>query len=196
MARPGRKEHVLDAAVTLFGRKGYHGTTVRDIARESGMLSGSLYAHIDGKEDLLFEIVARAADRFMVAVQPIAGGFGPASDKLRRAMAAHIRVVAGSRDAATVFLHEWTALSPQRRALIAEKRDAYEALFARIIREGVDCGEFRPLDERFARLTVLSALNWLYAWYTPGGPLGSDEVADKFAELFLEGFRQEGACRS
>lgn len=194
MPRPGRKESMLEAAVTLFGQKGYHGTTVRDIAAESGMLSGSLYAHIQGKEDLLFQVVERAAERFMAAVEPIAFGPGPASDKLKRAMAAHIGVVADSRDAATVFLQEWKALSPERRAAIGARRDRYEALYAHIIREGVATGEFRPLDERFARLAVLSVLNWLDEWYTPAGPLGPDAIAETFAGLFLEGFGGKGGA--
>lgn len=196
MARPGRREHVLESAVALFSRKGYHGTTVRDIAEESGMLSGSLYAHIAAKEDLLYEIVLAAARQFTEAVQPIAQGPGSAGERLRRAMAAHLQVVAGSLEAATVFLHEWKALSPQRREAVVARRREYEQLFARIIREGVEAGEFRPVDERFARLLVLSAVNWLYEWYDPAGPLGPEAVAERFAELMLHGFLQkEGASQ-
>jgi AcrR family transcriptional regulator len=195
MARPGRKENVLEAAVTLFSRKGYHGTTVRDIAVESGMLSGSLYAHISSKEDLLYEVVLRAADQFMTAVQPIAESSLTPSEKLRQAMAAHLRVVASSLDAATVFMHEWKALSDERRAQVAERRNAYEQLFAGIIREGITSGEFREVDEKFARLLIMSAVNWLYEWYNPDGPLGPDEVANKFADLLLKGFQREGGGR-
>ncbi len=192
MARRGRKEEVLEAAVALFSRKGYHATTVRDIADEAGMLSGSLYAHISSKEDLLYAIVMRAADSFMAALEPIVTGEGDAATKLRMAMRAHLRVVAGSLEAATVFMHEWKALSEERRQKVAERRNAYEQLLAAIIQQGIDSGEFRPVDAKFARLLVLSAVNWLYEWYDPAGPLGPDEVADKFADLILQGFRQEG----
>ncbi len=187
MPRPGRKENLLEAAVSLFSRKGYHGTTVRDIAVEVGMLSGSLYAHISTKEDLLYEIVLRASDQFTAAVEPIVGSEGSASEKLRRAMAAHIGVVAQSLEGATVFMHEWKALCDERRQVIAEKRNAYERLFAQIIRQGIESGEFHPVDEKFSRLLILSAVNWLYEWYNPGGPLGPEAVADKFADLLLEG---------
>lgn len=182
----------MAAAVALFSRKGYHGTTVRDIAEESGMLSGSLYAHISTKEDLLFDIVLKAADRFMAAVLPIVAGEGAAADKLRWAMAAHMRVVGESLEAATVFLHEWKALSPERRAVAAGRRAAYEALFAEIIRRGADAGEFAVADPKFARLLVLSAVNWLYEWYDPAGPLPPEAVADRFADLLLTGFSQRG----
>jgi TetR/AcrR family transcriptional regulator, cholesterol catabolism regulator len=187
MPRAGRKENVLEAAVALFSHKGYHGTTVRDIAEESGMLSGSLYAHITSKEDLLFEITRRAANQFMDALEPIVAGPGSAAGKLQAAIAAHLRVVAGSLEAATIFLHEWKALAPERRVVIAERRTAYERLLGQIIRQGVESGEFRPVDEKFARLLVLSAVNWLYEWYDPAGPLGPDEVADRFATLIFGG---------
>lgn len=191
MARPGRKVNVLAAAVSLFSRKGYHGTTVRDIAVQSGMLSGSLYAHIAAKEDLLFEIVLQAAREFMAAVQPITLATGPAAGKLRAAMAAHLRVMSGSRDRATVFMHEWKALSPERRESAARYRDDYESLWAVMIREGIDSGEFRPVDQKFARLLVLSALNWVYQWYDPAGPMGPDALADRFADLILIGLQTE-----
>ncbi|HWI65259.1 MAG TPA: TetR/AcrR family transcriptional regulator [Symbiobacteriaceae bacterium] len=187
MPRHGRKEDVVAAAVALFSRKGYHGTTVRDIALESGMLSGSLYAHIESKEDLLYEIVLGAAERFMAAVGVALDSRQPAAAKLRGAMKGHLRVMAESREAAAIFMHEWKALSPERRAVIAEKRRNYEGAFAAIIAEGVAVGDFRPVDEKFARLLVLSAVNWLYQWYDPSGPLGPDAVADRFADLIVHG---------
>ena len=196
MPRPGRKEQVLEAAAALFSRKGYHSTTVRDIAEESGMLSGSLYAHFAGKEEMLFAIVERSADQFVAAAQPIVHGPGPASAKLRAAMAAHLQVVASSLDAATIFLHEWKVLSPDRRAVVKAKRSAYESLLAQIIHQGVASGEFRPVDEKFARLLVLSAVNWLYEWYDPAGPLGPEAVADKFAQLLLHGLISGGGGES
>ncbi|MFZ5826620.1 MAG: TetR/AcrR family transcriptional regulator [Bacillota bacterium] len=191
MPRPGRRDEMLEAAVALFSRKGYHGTTIREISDEVGIQSGSLYAHFSSKEDLLFEIVMQAADQFMGSITPIADGPGPAADRLKRAMAAHIAVVSSSPEAATVFLHEWRALTPERRAIVADRRAEYERQLARIIRQGVESGEFRPIDEGFTRLLVLSAVNWVYQWYRPGGPLGPDEVADRFHKIILRGIESD-----
>jgi AcrR family transcriptional regulator len=194
MPRPGRKDDVVAAAITLFSRKGYHSTTVRDIAEESGMLSGSLYAHIASKEELLYQIVLQAAERFMAGITPIVSGPGTAAAKLRAAMGAHLQVMAGDRDAAAIFLHEWKALTGDRRALVAARRREYERQFAAIIGQGIAGGEFRAVEEKFARLLVLSAVNWLYEWYDPAGPLGPDELAGKFADLILQGLAKQGGA--
>jgi TetR/AcrR family transcriptional regulator, cholesterol catabolism regulator len=190
MPKQGRKDEVLAAAIALFSRKGYHGTTVREIADEAGMLSGSLYAHYASKEEMLFDIVQRAAEQFITGIAPIVASDQPASAKLRSAMRSHLAVMAQSRDAAAIYLHEWKALTGERRTIIATKRNAYEDGLAAIIREGAATGQFRPVDAKFARLLVLSALNWLYQWYDPAGPLGPDAVADKFADLLLHGLAQ------
>lgn len=192
MTRTARKEQVLQAAAVLFSRKGYHGTTVRDIGEESGMLSGSLYAHIDRKEDLLYELVVRAAQRFQAAVRPVVEGEGTAAEKLERAMVGHLQVVAESLEHARVFLREWRALTGDRWKAAAALRSQYEELLAAIIHQGVVSGEFRPVDEKSARLLVLGALNWTYEWYDPAGPLGPEAIAKRFADIVVEGLRNRG----
>ena len=187
-----RKEQIYSTARSLFSERGYHATTVRDIARELNMQGGSLYAHIESKEDVLWEIVNRAAEQFLGAVEPIvASGKSPA-DKLRDMVRAHVQVVADNLADATVFLHEWKFLGEERRQAIAERRDRYENLYRRVIEEGVRSGTFAPTDPKMAALLVLSAVNWLPQWYKSSGPLSPPEVADRFSELVLRGLEPRG----
>src|SRR5690606_38672840 len=113
MAQRG-PEAILKAAVELFSEKGYHATSMRDIAQRLGMQAGSLYAHIKSKDDLLFTILERAADQFMNAVRQAlrsaeAQRLG-AADRLRLAMRAHFAVMADNLATATVFFHELKAV--------------------------------------------------------------------------------------
>ena len=89
-----RKEQIYSTARSLFSERGYHATTVRDIARELNMQGGSLYAHIESKEDVLWEIVNRAAEQFLGAVEPIVASDKSPADKLRDMVRAHVQVVA------------------------------------------------------------------------------------------------------
>ncbi|HVL81511.1 MAG TPA: TetR/AcrR family transcriptional regulator, partial [Actinomycetota bacterium] len=70
-------------------------------------------------------------------------------------------------------------------------RERYERLWAHIVDEGVSAGAFRSTDPRFARLLILSAANWMYQWYDPGGALGPDELADRFTDLILAGLAED-----
>ncbi len=184
-----RKRQIEDVASGLFSTKGYAATSVRDIARAVDLQGGSLYAHISSKEDVLWNIVSRAAERFHAAVRPLANGDEPAAQRLRKMIRAHIHVITDDSEHALVFLHEWRFLSPERRAQIARQRDAYEAYWRAVIGEGMAEGELRDCDPKMAGLGILSALNGIAQWYRPHGPLAPDAIAQSFADLFLTGLR-------
>jgi TetR/AcrR family transcriptional regulator, cholesterol catabolism regulator len=179
LARRGR---IRQEAARLFGRRGYHATSMRDIGQAAGLQAGSLYAHIASKEDLLYEIVVQSANQFLGKLAAIGAEEISAEDRLRRAMRAHVSVVAGSLDEAWVFHHEWKALTGPRREEVRRLRRRYERLWDRIVRALPGA-----VDPRFARLLVLSAANWTYTWYRPDGPLSPEEVADRFTDLLLVG---------
>ncbi|RAL26946.1 TetR/AcrR family transcriptional regulator [Thermoflavimicrobium daqui] len=188
MGKVKRKEEILTTACHLFSQKGYHGTTMRDISEACGILAGSLYTHIRSKEDLLYEITDRGAQSFLQSLQQVVNSEKSAAEKLRLALRAHIQVVAENIEAATVFFHEWKALTGERRKQIQKKRDQYELMWKQILLEGIQSGELHDLDGKFARLLLLSVGNWLYQWYKPDGKLSVDEIVDRFMTILLYGF--------
>lgn len=166
---------------------------MQQLADGLGMLRGSLYAHIESKEDLLFEIVDRGADRFLGRLDEIAGSTAPTKEKLRSAVLAHVETVGEQIEAATVFLNEWKFLSQPRRRSIERKREKYGSMMRSIIEEGIVGGTFaKDLDARFATLHMLSTLNWLYQWYDPNGELTPMQVANSFTGMLLNGFSGGG----
>lgn len=186
-----RRQQIEDAASALFRERGYAATSVRDIAQALDMQGGSLYAHVASKEDMLWSIVIRAADRFNAEVGPIAKGELPAAAKLREMIRAHARVATSSQKDSAVFLHEWRFLSQSRRDQIAERRDGYEALFRQAIEEGIATEAFSPVDRRLAAMAILSALNGIATWYRPDGAQTADAIADQYADLFLRGLTEQ-----
>jgi AcrR family transcriptional regulator len=182
-----RREQIYNTAGALFSRRGYAATSVRDIARELDLQGGSLYAHIASKEDVLWAIVAGAAEQFFAAVRPIVATGSPAPERLRAMIAAHVGVVATQPERATVFLHDWKYLSPPRRGTIAAQRDEYGGLFRAVIAEGIAAGHFAPADPKLAATLVLSALNGIPGWFRADGPLSAEDVAEEFANMLLRG---------
>jgi AcrR family transcriptional regulator len=185
-----RRQQIEAAASALFRERGYAATSVRDIAQRINLQGGSLYAHVSSKEEMLWSIVSRAADRFQGEVEPLASSGQPAARRLREMIAAHVAVVTSVQRDAAVFLHEWRFLSAERRARMAARRDAYEALFRRTIAEGVESGELTPADPRLTAICILSALNGIATWYRPDGQMTAKQIADYYADLFLRALRR------
>ncbi|HEX5467398.1 MAG TPA: TetR/AcrR family transcriptional regulator [Candidatus Limnocylindrales bacterium] len=189
-----RRRQIEAAAGVLFRERGYVGTSVRQIAQALDLQGASLYSHVASKEDVLWSIVQRTADRFE-AVQAQAAGLGLPADRLRALIAAHVAVVATEREHAAVFLHEWRFLGPQRRAEMLRRRDAYEATVRELIAQGIADGSLRPVDPRLTAAALLSALNGIAAWYRPDGPDDPATIGQAYADLFLRGLAAPQKCR-
>ncbi len=185
-----RRDEVLQRAEELFSERGYHATSVRDIAEALNIKGGSLYAHIETKEDLLWDIVSAAADRFFDAVNPIIESDLIPVEKLRRVIGAHVRVIAGSAASASVYSTQWRHLSEPRRGRFAARRDAYEQMVRGLVRDCIREGTFADVDEKFATLLILSSINWIYQWYRADGPMTPEEIARKLTEMLFNGLRR------
>ena len=182
-----RREELTRTAARLFAERGYHGTSLADLADALGIQKASLYHHIDTKEDLLWEVARSGAAAFHAALDAVPES-PPATEKIRLALRAHLRVVAEQLDAATVFTREWRALGGERRAAFLAERRRYEERIRDLFREGVERGELRTdLDATTAALLLLSAANWAYTWLRPGA--GTDALADRFFAVLLDGMR-------
>src|SRR5215216_3911556 len=184
---PTRKDQIYAVAERLFSERGYHATTMREIARELEIEGGSLYSHISGKQELLYAIVLRGSEQFLQAAHDVLAAAGSARARLRELMRRHLAIMAASTPRAIVYFHEWHHLEPDYQAAIRARRDEYEAYVRQIIRDGVAAGEFAPHDERLIGLSVLALLNWTYQWYTPGGTWNADQLADQFFDLLMRG---------
>ena len=182
-----RRSELTREAARLFAEKGYHGTSIGDLAKALGVQKGSLYAHIASKEDLLYETMRDGAAAFQDALDAIPDEL-PATQKIRLALRGHLRVVAEQLDVATVFMREWRYLEGERRDEILAERRRYEERVRALFREGRERGELRTdLDDTAAALLVLSAANWAYTWLTPGRD--TDALADSFAAILVDGIR-------
>jgi TetR/AcrR family transcriptional regulator, cholesterol catabolism regulator len=183
-----RSEEVYAAALRLFMEKGYHATSMQDIAAAVGLYKGSLYHYIGSKEDLLVRVFERALGSLLTeAEQIVANAALCAAQQLRMILRAHVAAVAGNREALTVYLHEFRALGSDSLNEVRAQRQRYRELVAAIVERGVRVGEFAMADTDIATLGVLGMCNWVAQWYRPGGRLGPDEIADRFADLLLDG---------
>jgi AcrR family transcriptional regulator len=185
------REVILDVATRLFSETGYAGTTMREIATAVGVLPGSLYAHIDGKETLLFEIVEGGIDRFLDAAAETAGAGDPV-ERARAAIKAHLAVVAESPARTLIVFHQWRYLKGPNRARVLDKRKRYEDVFVQIVDAGIASGAFSTrIDAKITVLSILGSLNWAAEWFRPDGPEGPEGVGERLADTILWGLLRD-----
>ena len=113
-----------------------------DLAGELGVQKPSLYHHIDSKEDLLWEVASEGAAAFHAALDAVPEE-APAVERIRLALRAHLGVVAGQLDVATVFVREWRYLEGERREHFVAERRRYEERVRDLFRDGVEGSELR-----------------------------------------------------
>lgn len=178
------KTDILNIAGDLFSQRGYHGTTMRELARSLDLRGASLYSHIASKEEVLWEIVHRAAGEFLAQAEAVPQDIAP-QEQLVRLIHGHLAVIANELPNATVFFQEWKFLEQPLREKITALRDAYEGHFRRVIEEGTRQGVFHVSDTRLATLFVLSSLNWTYQWFHADGALTMEQLADQYSTLIL-----------
>ncbi len=186
-----RKQQIEKTATSLFKAKGFSATSMRDLATALGMEAASIYSHIKSKEEILQQVCFQMADKFFEALQTANAPDASATRQLKLAIAAHVEVLTLNTEASAVFLYEWRHLSEPFHGTFLGLRDTYEARFREIIRLGIQNGEFAVPDEKFAALTILSALNWIHTWYKPTGKMTPGQIAENLSEMLLHGLRSE-----
>lgn len=188
-SEPSTRERISVEAARLFARRGYHGTSIADLAHALGIRKASVYSYINGKQDLLVEVTSSGAHAFHRALDGVPTEAGPGL-ALRLALRAHLGVVCGQLDLATVWLQEWRYLAePARGRFVAERR-RYEQRIRALFEAAVSSGEIdAQIDLRHAVLMFLSVGNWAYSWMTREADV--DAEADAFWEIMLAGLQTE-----
>lgn len=182
------RDAIADVAIKLFSENGYTGTTMRDIAKAVGVLPGSLYAHIESKDQLLLEIVSEGISHFLAIEETLKGMKTSATEQLRTAIRLHMAVVAEDPERTLVVFHQWRFLEEPNRSKALSMRRRYAETFFHIIEQGKSNGEFSPLlDTRVAVFGILGALNWVPEWFSPSGPMPASEIADRLADTMILG---------
>ena len=161
------RDRLTTAAAHMFAERGYHGTSINDLAAAVGLHKSSLYAHINHKADLLADIALTGAAAFHAALDALPAG-ETAGERLELALRAHLAVVESQLDVATVWLQEWRYLSGKARDVFLCEQHRYEERIRDLFEAAVRSGELRrDLDVDDATLVFLSVANWAYTWLMP-----------------------------
>ena len=181
------REEILAAAAQIFREKGFHATSMQDIAIAVNLQKASLYHHISSKQEILLALLDRALELLISKMQEVLNFPMPPDEKLRRAIQEYLETLLEERDLASVLLLEHRSLDPEYHAKHIPKRDQFEILWRVLIQEGQSKNLFNSTDVGLVSRSLLGVLNWTITWYRDNGSFTPAELAKQYAELFLYG---------
>lgn len=181
------KELILEAAAQIIRQKGFHATSMQDIAAAVSLQKASLYHHVSSKQEILLELLDQALDMLTEEMQSVIQLDLPADKKLRLAMDSFLKLLAEHSDLVSVLLLEHRSLDEEFHTRHIARRDRYEKLWRDLVQEGIDTRIFYPFDTALTARALLGVMNWTITWYSPTGPLSVKDITSHMANLFISG---------
>lgn len=177
-----KRQAILREAAASFNRRGYHGTSLSDIAQTLGVSKAALYTYVKSKDELLFYCHWAAMDAAADSVRQAKEAGGSALEQFCGTLRNYLRMIM-SNEACYVVLLEEQALPPDKVAQIIERRDHFEAELRGLVAAGIVDGSIAPCNPKLAVFAALGAMNWVQKWYTPGGAWTSEQTVSAVIEL-------------
>ena len=185
------RDTILEAAAQIISEKGFHAASMQEIAEAVSLQKASLYYHVTSKQEILLALLDRALDILIDRMQAVLAQPLPPEGKLREAMIAYLDILTEHNTLASVLLLEHRSLDPELHDRHIPRRDKYENLWRTLIEEGIAAGVFRRNDPSFTARALLGVMNWTITWYRPEGSLSPKEIAEQYADIFLNGLLLE-----
>ncbi|MCW0215200.1 MAG: TetR/AcrR family transcriptional regulator [Pseudonocardia sp.] len=182
----GNEAAILNAALEAFGAEGFNGASMRDVAKRAGTSLSNLYNYFPSKSRLLAEVLRHANDELSARIRRAVEDAGDsAAPRLRDAVRAYVGFVVDHQVAMLVSTSEVRYLHGDDRERLIAERDETQAIFERIVAQGVADGEFRTPYPADAARAILSTVGAIAAWYRPAGRLSRGQLAEQHARYAL-----------
>jgi AcrR family transcriptional regulator len=195
-------ELILRSAARIFAEKSYHSTSMRDIARSTGVSLAGLYHYCKSKEELLFLIQDHCFGRVLQRLEERLSGESDPTTKLRIFIDNHLSFFAANMAEMKVLSHEAESLGGDLHEHVSSRKRQYTRRARKIISEVQQAAgperasrgngrlkkASRPVDTTVATYALFGMMNWIYNWYDPRGKLSVSQLVDNITRLFLSGF--------
>ena len=192
MKRKGseRRDKIIQVSVTLFEKKGFRSTTMREIAKKTGLNQGSLYYYFKSKSDILYEIYLQMMKGILEDENKLANLKISEDEKIKVIINDIINLIGTQKALTTVVYREHISLSPIHLKSLQKSSKGYRSVLEKIFIDGVKKGIFKSLDPGIVTLALVGMCNWAYMWLNQNGSVSLKEISKLFSEVFLEGIRK------
>lgn len=185
-----RRGEILRVAARVFADKGYHLSTVEDIARAMGVSKGVVYYYFRSKDEICTEVICMAIEGALARLDAVVAEPISPAEMLRKALAVHVEYNVNDEEEgyyAMLVMHDIKALSPASTRRVRELQRAYVRAFREIVQRGVMAGELANRDIGVTTLVMLTTANYITDWYRFNGRLSIDEVVKHVADQLVDG---------
>lgn len=184
--REAKRQAVLSTAAQMFNERGFHATSLDDIAARLHVTKPTLYYYVKNKDEILLACVQKGLRLTLDGIEASRAAGGNAVDQLRACMQVYADIVTQPFGMCLIRVGDEEVPEPSRSELRRMKSEIDQA-FRRLVAQGVQEGALAPCDPKITAFAIAGALSWIGRWYQPEGEYSAEEVADQCVETLLAG---------
>lgn len=185
--------HVLKTSAAIFAEKGYHSTSIRDIARDTGMSLAGLYYYFSSKEELLYLIQDYCFSNVIEDCKKLLAGVEDPVSRLRLLIENHLNYFVNNMNEMKVLSHEANSISGDLFRKVNAKKRQYVDLVMSLLSDIAREHEVGNIDLRVATFSLFGMMNWIYNWYSPRRDVDVEGLSRNIMKIFLSGILGQGA---
>jgi AcrR family transcriptional regulator len=189
--RERKREAILVAAVCMFNERGYHATSLDDVAASLGISKPVVYHYLGNKEQVLFECMSRGLEQLQDALEQARACPGPGLARLRAFLIGYAEVNMADFGRCVIRTGD-EVLSPDNRARFRASKRQIDSDLRKLVEEAVADGSAHVADVRLATFAIAGALNWPARWHEPDGSLSAHAIAERITDFLIDGMRPRG----
>lgn len=184
-----RKEQIMEIATRLFHEKGYHATSMRNLAEQLGMEAASLYNHISSKDELLQQICFGMATHYNAQMEQVENEPLTPVGRVEKMVRFHLGMMLTHFKEVYVTNRDWKHLKEPLLGNFLQQRKAYEKRFAQLVQQAIDAGEVKQLHPHAAVLTILSAVRGIEFWHRNPRNISAEQIEEDMVRILLDGLK-------
>jgi AcrR family transcriptional regulator len=176
---------IRDAGLKLIFEHGYEAMSLRQLAAEIGLQPGSLYNHIQNKQDLLFDLVKTHMEQLLAALAETMTPAGTPIARLQTFVDFHVSYHVARKQEVFISYSELRSLSPENHAAVVKMREAYEHVLIQVLQDGTANGSFAVQDVRVTAFGILAMLSGVCSWFNPQGRLSKQAISALYSDMVI-----------
>lgn len=185
--REAKRRAVLRAAVQMFNERGFHATSLEDVAASLGISKPTIYHYLGNKDQVLLECVSFGLEQLREAAEAARKQSGAGIERLRSFLRRYAEINMDDFGRCVIRTGEEALTEPSARRFRSLKREIDKAM-RELIEEGIADGSIVDTDPKLLAFTLAGALNWPARWHDAGGKLSADALAQQMVDMLTQGF--------